>query len=188
MTDRLQRVVHYLQEDPQFVRNVTAWRMLPGQAAQTAGWPGALEPALARAGQQLEVPSLYTHQAAAVAAALQGDNVVLATGTASGKTLGYVLPVLDRLLRDPEATALLLFPTKALAHDQLDALSRWIGALNAPIAVRPYDGDTPKRHRSAIRKEARIVVSNPDMLHLGILPHHTRWMRFFQGAALRGPR
>jgi DEAD/DEAH box helicase domain-containing protein len=181
VVDRLQRVVNRLQEDPQFVRNVTAWRTLPGQPARTAAWSEALSPALAKAGRQLEIPSLYTHQAAAVEAALQGDNVVLATGTASGKTLGYILPVLDRLLRDPKATALLLFPTKALAHDQLDELSRWIGALNAPIALRPYDGDTPKRHRSAIRKEARIVVSNPDMLHLGILPHHTRWMRFFQG-------
>jgi len=124
---------------------------------------------------------LYTHQVASIESALRGENAVISTGTASGKTLGYTMPVLNTLLHDPNATALLLYPTKALAHDQISALERWIRELNVPIALRPYDGDTPQRHRVAIRKEARILVTNPDMLHLGILPHHTRWMRFFQG-------
>ena len=179
--DRLAALVARLRADPRFIRNVTAWHTLPEQLARAADWLGALDPRLAAAGSALGIESLYSHQTAAVETALRGEDAVLATGTASGKSLGYILPVLNALLRDPSATALLLYPTKALAHDQMAALERWIGALNVPIALRPYDGDTPQRLRSTIRKEARIVVSNPDMVHLGILPHHTQWMRFFQG-------
>ena len=177
----LETLITQLRADPQFVRNVTAWRTLPQQVARTTPWPSALSTRLAETAQQLGLDALYTHQAQAVEAALHGAHVVLATGTASGKTLGYVLPLLHTLLQDPAATALLLFPTKALAHDQLAALETWIGSLNADLPLRSYDGDTPKRHRPAIRKEARILISNPDMLHLGILPHHTKWMRFFSG-------
>ncbi len=144
-------------------------------------WPNVLDPRIAEAGRRLGIDALYTHQTHAVETALRGENVILTTGTASGKTLGYTLPLLNTLLRDPTATALLLFPTKALAHDQITSMEQWIGALQAPLALRPYDGDTPQRHRAAIRNEARIIVSNPDMLHLGILPHHTRWVRFFSG-------
>jgi DEAD/DEAH box helicase domain-containing protein len=179
--DRLASLLSRQQAEPKFVRNVTAWHTLPGQEARAKPWPHALDPRLSEAGAALGMHYLYDHQAAAVEAVLRGENVILATGTASGKTLGYILPVLHTLLSDPQATALLLYPTKALAHDQIAALERWIGALNAPIALRPYDGDTPQRFRAAIRKEARIIVSNPDMVHLGMLPHHTQWMRFFQG-------
>ncbi len=179
--DRLSALLARQQSDPNFIRNVTSWQTLPGRGARTAPWPEALDPRLTSAGVSLGIDRLYTHQAAAVEAALRGESLVLSTGTASGKTLGYVLPVLHTLLKDPNATALLLYPTKALAHDQITALEHWIKELDAPIALRSYDGDTPQRYRSAIRKEARILVSNPDMLHLGILPHHTQWMRFFQG-------
>jgi DEAD/DEAH box helicase domain-containing protein len=117
---------------------------------------------------------------------LAGEHVVLSTSTASGKTLAYNVPVLDTLLNDPEACALYLFPTKALAHDQIANLKSLVSSLRSrtsrirsPITVRPYDGDTPSAHRSTIRNEARLLISNPDMLHVGILPHHTRWMRFF---------
>ena len=170
-----------LRADTKFIRNVTAWRTLPAQRSETMAWPVDVNPRIAEAGHKLGIDALYTHQAQAVETVLCGENVVLATGTASGKTLGYTLPLLNTLLRDPTATALLLFPTKALAHDQIAAMEQWIGALQAPLALRPYDGDTPQRHRAAIRNEARILVSNPDMLHLGILPHHTRWVRFFSG-------
>lgn len=180
----LESLLSTLREDPRFIRNVTAWRALPAQAAQTVAWPVALDARLSAAGRALGIPALYSHQARAVEAALRGENVVLATGTASGKTLGYALPLFHTLLRDPTATALLLFPTKALAHDQIAALETWIGKLQAPLALRPYDGDTPQSRRAAIRKEARILVSNPDMLHLGILPHHTQWLRFFSGLRL----
>ncbi|MGC9521686.1 MAG: DEAD/DEAH box helicase, partial [Anaerolineae bacterium] len=180
-TDRLSALLARQQSDPNFIRNVTSWQTLPGRGARAASWPEALDPRLPAVAASLGIRRLYTHQATAVEAALRGESVVLSTGTASGKTLGYILPVLHTLLQDPKATALLLYPTKALAHDQITALEQWIGRLDAPIALRPYDGDTPQRCRPEIRKEARILVSNPDMVHLGILPHHTQWMRFFQG-------
>ncbi|MBN2004286.1 MAG: DEAD/DEAH box helicase [Anaerolineae bacterium] len=169
-----------LRADPRFVRNVTAWQTLPAREAGYGPWPDVAAE-LATAGRARGIAQLYTHQERTVTAALAGQNAIMATSTASGKTLGYTLPVLDTLLRDPTATALLIFPTKALAHDQIAALERWIASIQAPIALRPYDGDTSTHHRAAIRKEARILVTNPDMLHLGILPHHPQWMRFFSG-------
>lgn len=170
-----------LQADPKFIRNVTAWHTLPGRPPTFLPWPASLDSQLVAAAESLGLSGLYTHQAAAIEHVVRGDHIVMATGTASGKTLGYLLPMLNTLMHDPRATALLLYPTKALAHDQLTAMERWLSALEAPVALRPYDGDTPQRYRREIRKEAQILVSNPDMLHLGILPHHTRWMRFFQG-------
>jgi DEAD/DEAH box helicase domain-containing protein len=177
----LQVLLNRLQQDPQFIRNVTAWRTLPARSYDPQSWSHDLDARLRVAGHQFGISSLYLHQCAAIQAVLQGDNVVLASGTASGKTLSYVLPLLNTLLHDPSSTALLMFPTKALAHDQIAALERWLKALDADIPLRPYDGDTPQRQRSAIRKQARILLTNPDMLHLGILPHHTSWMRFFRG-------
>jgi DEAD/DEAH box helicase domain-containing protein len=115
-----------------------------------------------------------------VEAALRGENVVVVTPTASGKTLCYNLPVLHALLDDPGARALYFFPTKALAQDQLHELGEFIAALGARISARTYDGDTPTSRRPAIRREARIVITNPDMLHMGILPHHTQWVDLFE--------
>lgn len=181
LTSDLQPLLNQLQQDPKFIRNVTAWRTLPARTVNPQTWPEGIDSRLSVAGRQFGISSLYTHQLTAIQAVLHGDNVVLASGTASGKTLSYVLPLLNTLLHDPTATALLLFPTKALAHDQIVALERWIKQLGVSIALRSYDGDTPQRQRAAIRRDARILITNPDMLHLGILPHHTRWMRFFQG-------
>jgi DEAD/DEAH box helicase domain-containing protein len=161
------------------MRCVTAWERIPARRARTAPWPTDLDSRLVEAVQAAGVGALYTHQANAIAPALAGQNVVLATAAASGKSLAYNLPVLQTLLNDPEACSLYLFPTKALAHDQMAALKPLISALQAPIPLRPYDGDTPSSHRASIRREARLLVSNPDMLHMGILPHHTRWVRFF---------
>jgi DEAD/DEAH box helicase domain-containing protein len=133
------------------------------------------------------IPALYSHQAEAWEAARAGENVAVSTGTASGKTLAYNLPVLAALLEDPQARALYLFPTKALAQDQLNALAWYnietfqrsnVQRSNVPTAI--YDGDTPQAHRQAIRAKARIVLTNPDMLHTGILPHHTNWEEFFR--------
>ncbi len=123
--------------------------------------------------------SLYSHQAQAWEAARAGKNVVLATGTASGKTLGYNLPVLAAWLEDPQARALYLFPTKALTQDQFANLASFQSTIkNLKSAI--YDGDTSPTHRSAIRKNAHIIFTNPDMLHTGILPHHTNWADFFR--------
>jgi DEAD/DEAH box helicase domain-containing protein len=134
--------------------------------------------------QGIEQP--YVHQAQAIDTVLAGQHVVLSTSTASGKTLAYNMPVVHTLLNDAEACALYVFPTKALAHDQIANVSSLISNLEArssrprkPIAIRPYDGDTPSPQRRATRQDARLLVTNPDMLHVGILPHHTRWMRFF---------
>jgi DEAD/DEAH box helicase domain-containing protein len=175
----LSHLLTQLRADPAFMRCVSAWERIPARPARTAPWPSALDPRLVDAVQQAGIAAPYTHQAETMTAALEGQNVVQATAAASGKSLAYNLPVLHTLLNDPGACALYLFPTKALAHDQRVALEPLVSALQAPVAVRPYDGDTPSSHRRAIRTQARLLVSNPDMLHAGILPHHTRWARFF---------
>ena len=157
------------QTDPNIASNVAAWRTFPARLAQFAPFPDDLYPALADALRARGIGALYTHQAAVWQCARGGQHVVVVTGTASGKTLCYNLPVLDCLLRHPQARALYLFPTKALAQDQLSVLS------DQRVVVRAatYDGDTPAEARPAIRATARLVISNPDMLHTGVLPHHT---------------
>ena len=122
---------------------------------------------------------LYSHQALAVDHVRQGRNVVLVTPTASGKTLCYNLPVLHRILEEPETRALYMFPTKALAQDQMHEVHSLISDLRADIKTFTYDGDTPDDARQAIRKQGHVVVTNPDMLHAGILPHHTKWQKLF---------
>jgi DEAD/DEAH box helicase domain-containing protein len=138
--------------------------------------PDALREALSRRG----INFLYSHQVEAWIHARLGKNVVLATGTASGKTLAYNLPVMAALSSNTDARALYLFPTRALSQDQLAGLQQLQSSIkNLQSAI--YDGDTPQSHRPSIRKNARIVLSNPDMLHTGILPHHTNWADFFRG-------
>ena len=182
----LSDVLTAFRQDPAFMRCVTAWERIPARPARVAPWPGELDPRLVAAACERGIERPYTHQAEAVEAALAGQHVVLATSTASGKTLAYNLSVLHKLLDDSAACALYIFPTKALAHDQLanlqfliSSLQSPFSSLQSPLSVRPYDGDTPSAHRSAIRREARLLVTNPDMLHVGILPHHTRWARLF---------
>ena len=144
----------------------------PAREARTAPVPEALQPALSAALGRLGVDELYAHQAEAYAAAQTGGNVIVTTGTASGKTLAFNLPVLDALAADPHARALYLYPTKALAQDQ----ARTLAALAIP-GVRPaiYDGDTPTERRRQIRGFANLILTNPDMLHIGVLPRHDLW-------------
>jgi DEAD/DEAH box helicase domain-containing protein len=176
-----------LRGDGPFMANVMAWRTLPAQNARTLPIPSALHPSLQRALAARGIPHLYTHQSQAVEAALSGEAVAVVTPTASGKTLCYNLPILDRLLVDPQARALYLFPTKALGHDQLEELDGWRAALAkegipaATLNAAAYDGDTPSNIRTRIRKEARLIITNPDMLHMGILPYHTQWEAFLSG-------
>ena len=169
-----------LRQTPSFMRQVTEWRTLPARPPRFAPYPPALDRRLIDALAQQGIGALYTHQAAAVSAALAGRHLVVVTPTASGKTLCYNLPVLQTLLGDPRARALYLFPTKALAQDQLHELRALIGRLGHGPAVHTYDGDTAAGARPAIRKDAGIIITNPDMLHTGILPHHTRWAELFQ--------
>ena len=158
----------------------------PPRAPRYAPYPSGLDERLIEALRQGGLSELYTHQAQAITAALQGDTVAVVTPAASGKTLCYNLPVLQCLLADPQARALYLFPTKALAQDQLAALHDLIaplrssaGGSQSAFSCSTYDGDTPPGQRAKIHDGARIILSNPDMLHAGILPQHTRWASFF---------
>jgi len=164
--------------------HVTAVRRLPAVAAQLAPFPASLDPRLTRALVSRGVEQLYTHQAEAIEHALAGRHTVVVTPTASGKTLCYNAPVLDAILKDPSSRALYLFPTKALAQDQLAELQTMCETIDAAtgekIGVFTYDGDTPQDARRSIRGKAHIVLSNPDMVHSGILPHHPRWAKLFE--------
>src|SRR5262252_2066258 len=159
---------------------LTAIRHYPAREAQWADFPGWVHPDLRAAYNAKGIRTLYTHQAAAAEAAHVGKNVVIVTPTASGKTLCYNLPVLDAILADTDTRALYLFPTKALAQDQLAELCDLNQRLHNSFGVFTYDGDTPGDARKAIREKSHIVLTNPDMLHTGILPHHTRWTRLFE--------
>jgi DEAD/DEAH box helicase domain-containing protein len=167
---------------------VTAVRRLPAVEAAYAPFPEGIDPRLKAAFEARGVQQLYTHQAEAFAHVAAGRQVVVTTPTASGKTLCYNLPVLDRILKNPAARALYLFPTKALAQDQMAELHELANAISKQqdevsgegIAVHTYDGDTPQDARRTIRTRAHIVLSNPDMVHSGILPHHPRWAKLFE--------
>ena len=163
---------------------VTAIRRIPAAAASFAPFPEGTDSRLGAALASRGIGHLYTHQAEAFAHVLAGRNVVTVTPTASGKTLCYNGPVLDAILKDPSTRALYLFPTKALAQDQLaelHALSELVAEdTDLSIGVFTYDGDTPSDARRAIRGKAHVVLSNPDMLHSGILPHHPRWAKLFE--------
>ncbi|MDE3153975.1 MAG: DEAD/DEAH box helicase [Acidobacteriota bacterium] len=164
--------------------HVTAVRRLPAADAVTGPFPADLDERVRRVLGRRGVTSLYCHQAEAIEHILSGRHVVVTTPTASGKTLCYNAPVLHAILQDPASRALYLFPTKALAQDQLaelHALSDLVGEeCGAEIGVFTYDGDTPQDARRAIRTRAHVVLSNPDMLHSGILPHHPRWAKLFE--------
>ncbi len=166
---------------------VTAVRRLPAVEAAYAPFPEGIDPRLKAAFDARGVQQLYTHQAEAYAHVAAGRQVVVTTPTASGKTLCYNLPVLDRILKNPAARALYLFPTKALAQDQMAELHELTNAIKAQgedsgegIGVHTYDGDTPQDARRTIRTRAHIVLTNPDMMHSGILPHHPRWAKLFE--------
>ena len=162
------------------MRDVAAWERVPARPARYAPFPPALDRRLIEALRARGIDQLYTHQAAAFEAVTRGAQPVIVTATASGKTLCYHLPTLNTLLREPSATALYLFPTKALAHDQLVALGELSALLPHPIAIQTYDGDTSRERRKAARGAGGILITNPDMLHIGILPHHTQWASLFE--------
>ena len=173
-------VVRFEESMQQDGSPIRAIRHQPAKPARFAAFPERLDPSLAAALNSRGIRDLYTHQAAAVELALNGRNVTVVTPTASGKTLCYNLPVVHRLLADPSARALYLFPTKALAEDQRLELQRLNDAVGGLISSHTYDGDTPSDARRSIREKANIVLTNPDMLHTGILPHHTKWAKLFE--------
>ena len=162
-----------------FRENATSITHIPASAGSFAPYPEWVNPNLHAVLARRGMSRLYSHQAQAVELIRQGRDVVLVTPTASGKTLCYNLPVLQRILDAPETRALYLFPTKALANDQMNEVHGLISDLKADIKTFTYDGDTPDDARQAIRKQGHVVVTNPDMLHAGILPHHTKWQKLF---------
>src|SRR5712692_8117472 len=163
---------------------ITDVRHIPARAAQCVPMPEWVHPGLAAAYGAKGITQLYTHQATAAECVRERRNVVVVTPTASGKTLCYNLPVINAVLENPDTRALYLFPTKALAQDQLaelyDLNKRLDQGNGQPFGVFTYDGDTPADARRAIRERGHIVLTNPDMLHTGILPHHTKWTRLFE--------
>ena len=168
-------VARYRQEEV-----LTAMRQIPAREAKFRPIPTWVTSALAEAYRTKGVRDLYSHQAATAELVRNGKNVVVVTPTASGKTLCYNLPVLNSVFESPDTRALYLFPTKALAQDQLAELQDLARRLDDSFGVFTYDGDTPSDARKAIRERGHIVLTNPDMLHTGILPHHTKWMRLFE--------
>jgi DEAD/DEAH box helicase domain-containing protein len=152
----------------------------PASAGEFADIPETVDTALKEALDQQGIARLYSHQAEAFNLVAAGKHVVVVTPTASGKTLCYNLPVLNRLIAEPDTRAMYLFPTKALAEDQLHELQEAVDRMGSGIRAFTYDGDTPQDARKAIRERANIVLTNPDMLHAGILPHHTRWAKLFE--------
>jgi len=162
-----------------FQGEVTLDHVIPAAEARFASLPDDVRPELARALAARGIERLYSHQADAYSAVRNGRHLVVVTPTASGKTLCYNLPVLQRLLERPDRRALYVFPTKALAQDQLAELSALKHGLPIDLRVDTYDGDTSPGRRTAIREAGHIVMTNPDMLHAGLLPHHTRWRRLF---------
>ena len=181
----LASVLDFWKRDADTTPNLVAWETLPARPAQTHPFPDDLPDSVKQTLLAAGIHSLYSHQSEAWTRSHRGENIILSTGTASGKTLAYNLPVFASLLQDENARALYVFPTKALAQDQLSSLSNILTILHRlapdrrPLIPSIYDGDTPSANRPAIRGKSRIVLTNPDMLHTGILPHHTNWLDFF---------
>ena len=176
----LEQLIDRLKRTPSFMENVTHWETLPAKEARFAPFPEALDsrlpPVLAARG----VHQLYTHQREAFDRVAEGRDICVVTPTASGKTMCYNLPVLNAILKNGDARALYLFPTKALSADQVSELYELIEAMDVDVKTFTYDGDTPAAARRQVRQAGHIVVTNPDMLHSGILPHHTKWVKLFE--------
>jgi DEAD/DEAH box helicase domain-containing protein len=173
-------VLDRLLDEPSLARGVIHHEVLPAREAQTVPFPAWLDPRIVHGLEERGIASLYSHQAEAIEAVHAGEDVVVVTPTASGKTLCYALPVLQALAEDPSARALFLFPTKALGQDQVAEFAQLAQAADLRVAAATYDGDTPAPIRSAIRGAGQVVVTNPDMLHSAILPHHTKWFQLFE--------
>lgn len=177
---KLEEVLDYFRQRHSISHNITHWKVIEERRANYCDFPSALSPQLVDILKRQGIEKLYSHQASAIEKILSGENVVVVTPTASGKTLCYNLPVVEAILKDENARSLYLFPTKALSQDQFTELYEITNALKRKIKVYTFDGDTPQSARKAIRTAGHIVITNPDMLHTGILPHHTLWIKLFE--------
>lgn len=176
----LEQLIDFLSRDEAFKTQLTQWHTIQAKEGKYSPLPAALDPRIQSVLKQKGIQQLYSHQASAFNAVMQGKNIVSVTPTASGKTLTYNLPVLNHLLNNPEARALYLFPTKALSQDQLKEVQDFNKKLNLGAQAFTFDGDTPAAVRRTLRNAGNIIVTNPDMLHQGILPHHTLWIKLFE--------
>jgi len=179
-TSTIDEWIEQLRLKPEVIEQVTHWHTIPEREAKSVHYPAGLHPKIRAALAEKGIEQLYSHQGAAFEAVAAGRHVVAVTPTASGKTLCYNLPVLQSLLEDDSARALYLFPTKALAQDQVAELQEFVDRMEVDLKTHTYDGDTPPTVRQAIRNAGHIVVTNPDMLHSAILPHHTKWVKLFE--------
>jgi DEAD/DEAH box helicase domain-containing protein len=176
----LQQVMIKWREDARFMENVVRWAEMPAAEGSYADFPAFLHPSLCAGLKRRGIKRLYSHQAEALEAVRVGWNTVVVTPTASGKTLCYNLPVLNEIFQNSHSRALYLFPTKALSQDQTAELRELSGEAGLDLRAFTYDGDTEPGLRLKIRHSGHIVVTNPDMLHSAILPHHTKWIKLFQ--------
>jgi DEAD/DEAH box helicase domain-containing protein len=176
----VREVIHELTSRDQANEVITSVHHTPSREAEWAALPEWVKPELAEAYRGKGVLQLFSHQAAAAERIRRGQNIVVVTPTASGKTLCYNLPIINSILENPDTRALYIFPTKALAQDQLEELQNLGKRLGNAMGIFTYDGDTPSDARRSIRQRGHIVLTNPDMLHAGILPHHTKWTRLFE--------
>ncbi len=174
------RVLGRMLDDPSLAGSVVHQALIPAREADFVPMPEWLDPGIVAGLASRGIARLYSHQAEALEEVRAGEDVVVVTPTASGKTLCYLLPTLQALAEDPTARALYLFPTKALGQDQVAELGEMSRASGLQINASTYDGDTPNPIRSAIRSAGQVVVTNPDMLHSAILPHHTKWFQLFE--------
>ncbi len=173
-------VLAELLAEPSLERGVAHHAVLPARAAGYGTFPSWLDPRIVAGLAQRGVDRPYTHQAEAFDATRNRHDTVVVTPTASGKSLCYSVPILQAIAEDPSARALLLFPTKALGQDQVTEFAELATASGLPVSASTYDGDTPAPIRAAIRSAGQVVVTNPDMLHAAILPHHTKWFQLFE--------
>ena len=176
----IEQIIDLFRTDPNFRAGIVHWKTYPEQPPRYGQFPPRLDRRLIATLKNRGIEQPYTHQSEAIEAILDGRDVVVVTPTASGKTLCYNVPVVDAVLRDPNTRALYLFPTKALSQDQLAELHDLITRLEVDIKTYTFDGDTPQTARRLVRSAGHIVVTNPDMLHAGILPHHTKWIKLFE--------
>ncbi|WP_319477417.1 DEAD/DEAH box helicase [Marispirochaeta aestuarii] len=172
-------ILRTLKADTDFMEQVVRWETIPAREGRYVDFPSDIDPRLREVLSRRGITRLYSHQGRTYDQVRRGRNVVVITPTASGKTLSYNLPVLQGLLENTDSRGLYLFPTKALSQDQQSALNEIVLAGEVGIKISTYDGDTPSSVRVSARDEGRIIISNPDMLHSGVLPNHPKWIRFF---------
>ncbi|WP_158736411.1 DEAD/DEAH box helicase [Alteribacillus sp. YIM 98480] len=177
----LEELIDWMKKETTLHDKIEYWHTLEEKEAKTVSFPSSLDKRIGRALENRNITSLYTHQHTAFEkSGVEQKHTVSVTPTASGKTLSYNLPVLQSILNDKESRALYLFPTKALAQDQKSEINEFIDEMEVDIKSYTYDGDTAPNIRQVIRKAGHVVITNPDMLHSAILPHHTKWVSLFE--------